>query len=193
MKTFKSIALIITLCAAAALAPSCKKNDSKQEAGGKQAAQSKKAPAAPKKTLDQLLKEIPCDLAQKPGIFAVFPKNPVQGQWCFNLVASIGKSATFDIQSDDMSIVVHQANDIDPNAIKLVQWKKQNDTVCMDPGCATPVETDIQTFEDPKSKGMIFVFMTPKQPVILSKNPDVYYGVQIDVQGEKKAYIPMFN
>lgn len=195
MKILKSLTFIIAISAAALVAPSCRKQE--KAPAEKKPAAAKKAPAPKKKTLEQALAGIPCNLDKKIGVFAVFPKNPTPGQWCFTLTPETGDpsnpGATFDIQTNDMIVVVHETQKIDPKSVTLVKWEQRNGKICTEKECGSAVAAESVLYKDNKDPGWFFLVVTPNKPLDLTTGAGGYYGVTSSASGKDTVLLPAFN
>ena len=195
MKILKPVMFIIAMCAVALVAPSCKKQEKPPAEKKNTAAQ--KAPAPKKKTLEQALAGIPCKLDKKIGVFAVFPKNPVAGQWCFTLTPDTGDQSkpgvTFDIQTNDMIVVVHESRKIDPESVTLVKWEQRDGKICTEKECGSAVAARSVLYEDDKDPGWFYLIITPNKQPDLTTGAGGYYGITSSASGKDTVLLPAFN
>ncbi|MEW6202576.1 MAG: hypothetical protein AB1546_11400 [bacterium] len=145
----------------------------------------KRAPA-------ELLAAIPCKLAGKSGVFAVFPDNQAAGQVCFGLYPARGNEVDipkFDIRGGGIHIISHYTAGGEPGAMKLMKWEERGGKPCLEAACGNEIPVKRETFSAPGESGWTYIIITPEKTVDFGSVTGGYIGL---VMGADK-YIPLFH
>lgn len=195
-KYMKKGLLIAGLLIAAALClPSCNGKPKKTDIQASPPATTEKSTVpvkAPRnRTSAELIANLPCKIDTKKGAFAVFPDNPVAGQNCFGLYTPgkpDQKIQVFDIMTDGMYIIFHDAAGAAPQSIKLMQWENRDGRPCMEKACGKQVPTRTESRNAPGNDGWTYTIATPLNPADLISGGKNFYGIVINEENQ----LPLF-
>lgn len=170
------------------LAVSCSKPDSKAADKKGKAGTSADEPqsgrvtkAAP--TVQDILSSVPCKLEAKLGAFALFPSNATPGQWCFSLTPGDPSQGvtSFDIQSNDFFVVVHDAAPRDQESVALMRASLRADgSPCLDADCLEEVPVTRSTAPDAGNPAWSWLLLAPQAPADLVSGAGGVFVITVD-------------